>query len=143
MIAFPDRDPQPASQVRGCVGGRTLRVGSTHPPSGSMWWPWARYAGSPLATMLAPQGLNVCLLDRAPFPADTPSTHMIQPCGVEILDRLGVLDAILATDAVPFDRMTIVNEDVRVETTTGGMFELQVLVFRDIVGARRPVRRAN
>jgi hypothetical protein len=60
---------------------------------------------------------------------------MTQPCGVEILDRLGVLDAILATDAVPLDQMTIVNEDVRVETTPGGMFELQVLVLRDIVGA--------
>lgn len=52
---------------------------------------------------------------------------MIESCGVEILDRLGVLDAILATGAVPVDRMTIVNEDVRGETTTGGMFELACL----------------
>ena len=83
----------------------------------------ARCAGSPLATMLARRGFSVCLLDRAQFPSETPSTHMIQPCGVEILDRLGVLNAILAAGAVPLDRITlVVNEDVRIETATEGTF---------------------
>jgi menaquinone-9 beta-reductase len=54
----------------------------------------ARCAGSPLATLLAKRGLSVCLVDRDDFPSDTPSTHGIQPVGVEILDRLGVLDRI-------------------------------------------------
>lgn len=54
----------------------------------------ARCAGSPLATLLARRGLDVCLVDRDGFPSDTPSTHGIQPVGIEILGRLGVLDRI-------------------------------------------------
>ncbi len=77
----------------------------------------ARCAGSPLATMLARRGLRVCLLDRVKFPRETPSTHVIQPCGVEILDELGLLDPVLAAGAVPLDRFTLVNEDVRIEGT--------------------------
>jgi 2-polyprenyl-6-methoxyphenol hydroxylase-like FAD-dependent oxidoreductase len=76
----------------------------------------ARCAGSPLAATLARRGLSVCLVDRAQFPSETPSTHIIQPCGVEVLDRLGVLDAVLAAGAVPLDRMTMVIDDaVRIE----------------------------
>lgn len=77
----------------------------------------ARCAGSPLATMLARRGFRVCLLDRARFPSETPSTHAIQPCGVQILDELGVLDAVWATGAATLDRFTLVNEDVRIEGT--------------------------
>jgi menaquinone-9 beta-reductase len=78
----------------------------------------ARCAGSPLALMLARQGLSVCLVDRAQFPSETPSTHLIQPCGVQLLDRLGVLDAVLAAGAVPLDRVTMVIDDVvRIEAT--------------------------
>lgn len=51
----------------------------------------ARCAGSSLATLLAQAGLRVCLVDRARFPSDTPSTHFIQPKGVSELERLGVL----------------------------------------------------
>jgi 2-polyprenyl-6-methoxyphenol hydroxylase-like FAD-dependent oxidoreductase len=78
----------------------------------------ARCAGSPLATMLARRGLSVCLVDRAQFPSETPSTHVIQPCGVQVLDRLGVLDAIVGTGAVKLDRLTMVIDDaVRIEST--------------------------
>ncbi|MGH3557997.1 MAG: NAD(P)/FAD-dependent oxidoreductase [Mycobacterium sp.] len=77
----------------------------------------ARCAGSPLAMMLARQGLRVCLLDRARFPSDTPSTHMIQSCGVQMLDQLGLLDRILAAGAVPLDRLSLVNDDVRIDAT--------------------------
>jgi menaquinone-9 beta-reductase len=78
----------------------------------------ARCAGSPLALLLARQGLSVCLVDRAKFPSETPSTHLIQPCGVQLLDRLGVLDAVLAAGAVPLDRLTMVVDDVvRIEAT--------------------------
>lgn len=75
----------------------------------------ARCAGSPLAAMLARRGLRVCVLDRARFPSETPSTHVIQPCGVEILDEIGVLDSVLAHGAVPLDHFTLVYEDVRIE----------------------------
>jgi 2-polyprenyl-6-methoxyphenol hydroxylase-like FAD-dependent oxidoreductase len=78
----------------------------------------ARCAGSPLAATLARRGLSVCLVDRAQFPSETPSTHIIQPSGVRVLDRLGVLDAVLAAGAVPLDRMTMVIDDaVRIEAT--------------------------
>lgn len=77
----------------------------------------ARCAGSPLAILLARRGLRVCLLDRARFPSETPSTHMIQPCGVQMLDRWGVLETVLAAGAVPLDRLTLVNDNVRIEAT--------------------------
>jgi menaquinone-9 beta-reductase len=72
----------------------------------------ARCAGSPLALMLRRRGLSVCLVDRAQFPSETPSTHLIQPCGVRVLDELGLLDAVLAAGAVPLDRVTMVIDDV-------------------------------
>lgn len=75
----------------------------------------ARCAGSPLATMLARRGLRVCLVDRSRFPSETLSTHVIQPCGVAILGRLGMLEAVLAAGAVPLTRITLVAEDARVD----------------------------
>ena len=75
----------------------------------------ARCAGSPLAAMLARRGLRVCLVDRARFPSETLSTHIVQPCGVTILKRLGVLDAALEAGAVPLKACTLVAEDARVE----------------------------
>lgn len=79
----------------------------------------ARCAGAPLATMLAKRGRRVCLLDRATFPSDTPSTHVIQPSGVMALGRLGVLDTVLAAGAVPITRFTLVHEDVRIDAELG------------------------
>ncbi len=55
----------------------------------------ARCAGAPLATMLARAGVSVCLVDKDRFPSDTLSTHAIQPVGVQVLQRLGVLDTLL------------------------------------------------
>ncbi|NMN98273.1 NAD(P)/FAD-dependent oxidoreductase [Antrihabitans stalactiti] len=75
----------------------------------------ARCAGSPFAVLLARRGLRVCVLDKAHFPSDTPSTHVIQPCGVGILDRIGVLDTVLASGAPKIDRFTLVNDDVRID----------------------------
>jgi menaquinone-9 beta-reductase len=77
----------------------------------------ARCAGSPLATMLSRRGLRVCLLDKAEFPSETLSTHLIQPSGVAILDRLGMLEPILAAGAAKVDRLTFVAEDARIEAT--------------------------
>jgi 2-polyprenyl-6-methoxyphenol hydroxylase-like FAD-dependent oxidoreductase len=79
----------------------------------------ARCAGAPLATLLARRGLRVCLLDRAHFPSDTPSTHVLQPCGVEVLDRLGVLPAVLDAGGVPLDRFSLVVDDARVDADLG------------------------
>jgi 2-polyprenyl-6-methoxyphenol hydroxylase-like FAD-dependent oxidoreductase len=74
----------------------------------------ARCAGSPLATLLARAGLRVCLLDRARFPSDTPSTHGVQPSGVRILERLGVLERLLEV-ATPIERGTIALDEARIE----------------------------
>lgn len=57
----------------------------------------ARCAGSPTAMLLARKGYRVLLVDRANFPSDTLSTHVIQPLGVAALARWGLLDRLVAT----------------------------------------------
>lgn len=74
----------------------------------------ARCAGSPLATLLTRRGLRVCLLDRADFPSDSPSTHGIQPPGVKVLAELGVLDRLLEL-APPLTKGLIALDEFRVE----------------------------
>jgi 2-polyprenyl-6-methoxyphenol hydroxylase-like FAD-dependent oxidoreductase len=75
----------------------------------------ARCAGSPLAALLARAGLKVCVVDRARFPSEVPSTHMLHPAGVAILERLGVLDKMLATGAPPLERGSFQFDDIRIE----------------------------
>jgi len=41
----------------------------------------ARCAGSPVAMLLATAGHRVLLVDRATFPSDTMSTHLVHPPG--------------------------------------------------------------
>ena len=57
----------------------------------------ARCAGSPTAMLLARHGLRVLLVDRATFPSDTMSTHILWPHGAEILARWGLLHRLAAT----------------------------------------------
>lgn len=57
----------------------------------------ARCAGAPTAMLLAREGYRVLLLDRATFPSDTVSTHLIHPPGVGALRRWGLLDRLAAT----------------------------------------------
>ena len=77
----------------------------------------ARCAGSPLATMLARRGLRVCLVDRATFPSETPSTHVVQPSGVILLQQLGVLDALWDAGAARLDRFLLIIDDIRMSAT--------------------------
>ena len=63
----------------------------------------ARCAGAPTAMMLARKGYRVLTVDRATFPSDTISTHLIHPPGVEALDRWGLLDRVVATSCPPID----------------------------------------
>jgi 2-polyprenyl-6-methoxyphenol hydroxylase-like FAD-dependent oxidoreductase len=72
----------------------------------------ARCAGSPLATFLARAGLSVCVVDQSGFPSDTLSTHMFQLSGIEILQKLGVLEAVLASGAPPITDCYMKFEDV-------------------------------
>ncbi len=57
----------------------------------------ARCAGSPTAMLLAKQGYRVLVVDRATFPSDTVSTHVIHAPGVAALHRWGLLDAVKAS----------------------------------------------
>ncbi len=75
----------------------------------------ARCAGSPLATLLARRGLRVCVLDRSRFPSEALSTHLIQPCGVAVLDRLGLLNAVLDAGAATVTRFSMQTDDSRIE----------------------------
>jgi flavin-dependent dehydrogenase len=65
-----------------------------------------RCAGAALAIRLGHQGLSVCVIDRATFPSETPSTHAIQACGVRELDALGVRDEVTAATR-PITRVVI------------------------------------
>lgn len=93
----------------------------------------ARCAGSPLALLLARAGLRVCVLDRAHFPSDTASTHLLQPRGVDVLDRLGVLPAVLAAGAAPVDGISLVFDDVTIEADGNGEGNPGVCVRRLIL----------
>jgi flavin-dependent dehydrogenase len=63
----------------------------------------ARCAGSPTAMLLARKGYRVLVVDRAVFPSDTLSTHLIHAPGVAALQRWGVLDQVVATGCPPID----------------------------------------
>jgi flavin-dependent dehydrogenase len=63
----------------------------------------ARCAGSPTAMLLARKGYKVLLVDRATFPSDTISTHLIHPPGVAILKRWGLIDRVVSTGCPPID----------------------------------------
>ena len=61
----------------------------------------ARCAGSPTAMLLARKGYNVLVVDRATFPSDTVSTHLIHPPGLDALQRWGLLDRVRASGCPP------------------------------------------
>ena len=63
----------------------------------------ARCAGAPTAMLLARKGYRVLAVDRATFPSDTVSTHLIHPPGVEALKRWGLLDRVVATGCPAID----------------------------------------
>jgi 2-polyprenyl-6-methoxyphenol hydroxylase-like FAD-dependent oxidoreductase len=76
-----------------------------------------RCAGATLAAHLARAGVSTLVADRATFPSDTLSTHVFQGGAISGLDRLGVLDQVLATGApaVARGRVLFANGDDRLE----------------------------
>jgi 2-polyprenyl-6-methoxyphenol hydroxylase-like FAD-dependent oxidoreductase len=64
----------------------------------------ARCAGSPTAMLLARAGHRVLLVDRATFPSDTVSTHLLHPPAVAALARWGLLERLQATGCPPVTR---------------------------------------
>jgi 2-polyprenyl-6-methoxyphenol hydroxylase-like FAD-dependent oxidoreductase len=63
----------------------------------------ARCAGSPTAMLLARKGYRVLVVDRATFPSDTVSTHILHPFGVAALSKWRLLDRLAATGCPPID----------------------------------------
>jgi 2-polyprenyl-6-methoxyphenol hydroxylase-like FAD-dependent oxidoreductase len=63
----------------------------------------ARCAGSPTAMLLARNDYRVLLLDKAIFPSDTMSTHLVHPPGVAALERWGLLERLEATGCPPIE----------------------------------------
>jgi 2-polyprenyl-6-methoxyphenol hydroxylase-like FAD-dependent oxidoreductase len=66
----------------------------------------ARCAGAATALLLARQGAEVLLTDRATFPSDTISTHLLHPTGVARLRDWGLLEPLLATGCPPIDAIS-------------------------------------
>lgn len=67
----------------------------------------ARCAGSPTAMLLARKGYRVLLVDRATFPKDTISTHVVWPTGVARLKRWGLLDRVAASNCPTMRKVTL------------------------------------
>ena len=63
----------------------------------------ARCAGGTTAMLLARKGYRVLAVDRAAFPSDTISTHLIHPTGVAALRRWGLAERVIASGCPPID----------------------------------------
>jgi 2-polyprenyl-6-methoxyphenol hydroxylase-like FAD-dependent oxidoreductase len=68
--------------------------------------------------LLARRGYRVLLVDRAKFPSDTLSTHVIHAPGVAALDRWGLLDAVLATGCPPIEHYSFDFGPIVIDGTT-------------------------
>jgi flavin-dependent dehydrogenase len=61
----------------------------------------ARCAGSPTAMLLAGKGYKVLLVDKATFPSDTISTHLVWQPGIAHLKRWGLLGRVIDSNCPP------------------------------------------
>src|SRR5678809_259192 len=66
----------------------------------------ARCAGSPTAMLLSRKGYRVLVVDRATFPSDTISTHVVHPRAVAALARWGLIERLKATGCPPIHTYT-------------------------------------
>jgi flavin-dependent dehydrogenase len=81
----------------------------------------ARCAGAPTAMLLARAGYRVLMLDRAAFPSDTLSTHLIHQPGIAALARWGLLETVRASGCPPLDRAVYEVADIRLEGCARGV----------------------
>ncbi len=61
--------------------------------------------GLVLALELAKKGLQIAILDRQPHPGSLPRGEIIQPNGLRLLDRFGLLPELLASDIYRNERV--------------------------------------
>jgi 2-polyprenyl-6-methoxyphenol hydroxylase-like FAD-dependent oxidoreductase len=78
----------------------------------------ARVAGAPTAMLLARKGYRVLPVDRATFPSDTLSTHVIHAPGVAALHRWGLLERLTATGCPPITQYSFDFGPVTIRGTT-------------------------
>jgi 2-polyprenyl-6-methoxyphenol hydroxylase-like FAD-dependent oxidoreductase len=74
----------------------------------------ARCAGTAAAVPLARAGRAVVVLDKTRFPADTMSTHVLVPNGVQELQHMGALRKILALGPAKSKYLTLNDGDLRI-----------------------------
>ena len=67
----------------------------------------ARCAGAPTAMLLARKGYRVLVVDRASFPSDTLSTHLIHAPGVAALRRGACSTRCVATGCPPIEHVLV------------------------------------
>lgn len=79
----------------------------------------ARCAGSPTAMLLARKGYRVLMVDRAKFPSDMLSTHVVQPLACAALARWGLLDKVVATGCPPIHTFAFDFGPVRISGAPG------------------------
>jgi 2-polyprenyl-6-methoxyphenol hydroxylase-like FAD-dependent oxidoreductase len=77
-----------------------------------------RCAGASTAMLLARRGYRVLVVDRARFPSDTLSTHVIHAPGVAALDRWGLLDTVVATGCPPIEHYSFDFGPIVIDGTT-------------------------
>ena len=77
----------------------------------------ARAAGAATAMLLARAGLDVLVVDRSRYGADTLSTHALMRAGVVQLHRWGLLDAVAAAGTPPVRRTTFTYADAELGIT--------------------------
>ena len=102
----------------------------------------ARCAGSPTAMLLARKGYRVLVVDRATFPSDTVSSHVVHPLGAAALARWGLIDRLTV------DRMSA-DSHVRVRFRSLHAFRVAGhegragRVLRQADGTRQAARRRS
>jgi flavin-dependent dehydrogenase len=85
----------------GQPAGTFIKPGAASMPEYDVIVIGARVAGSPTAMLLASRGYRVLLVDRATFPSDTISSHLIHAPGMAALERWGLAPAVVASGCPP------------------------------------------
>jgi 2-polyprenyl-6-methoxyphenol hydroxylase-like FAD-dependent oxidoreductase len=102
----------------------------------------ARCGGAATAMLLARKGYDVLLVDRANFPSDTVSTHVIHPPGLTTLRRWGLLDDLVATGCpwlpgytFDFGRLEITGTPAAADGTAGAYAPRRIVLDHLLVRA--------
>lgn len=101
----------------------------------------ARCAGSSTAMLLARQGYRVLLVDRATFPSDTMSTHVVHNPGAAQLRSWGLADRLVATGCPAIDTYRFDFGPFAIAGTPRAALAVPVFVGLARVLAGRPCHR--